>query len=193
MDNIAQVRESLDDLSTGESASLAACRERQEALRRLKRQVLARIFALRNDVRGQAEKTRGPKPTVDELWERRDEGAKALLEDVHESVIGLVDDDSEDAIEAWSELNREIDALLEKLEALERKLSASAPAIDRDRLLNIGRQDDSEDDLYAAVGAAVQKGAKDGPFCPHCGQRIDATDRFCRRCGHRLGRDSPNA
>jgi hypothetical protein len=33
----------------------------------------------------------------------------------------------------------------------------------------------------------------DAQFCPECGQRAEATDRFCRRCGHPLRAVAPEA
>ena len=50
--------------------------KRQERLRSLKREVLAQLFALRVEVQEQTQKTRGPKPSMRELWERREEGAR---------------------------------------------------------------------------------------------------------------------
>jgi len=126
----------------------------------------------------------------------------------------MVDGDKVEAVEDWSEVNLEIDGHLEYLEGLENDLayavesvaetgSKAPPPLPVDDTgdiekpgiapSNLARRTDTEeaesgfdDDFYAAVGAEVKKGAKGGTFCPHCGRHIDADDRFCRRCGHRL-------
>ncbi len=49
--------------------------------------------------------------------------------------------------------------------------------------------EEASDDLYAAVGATVRKAGKAAAYCPHCGQGVEADDRFCRRCGHRLEKE----
>ncbi len=43
------------------------------------------------------------------------------------------------------------------------------------------------DKAYAAVGAATRRGERHDAYCPHCGQGVESGDRFCRKCGHRLG------
>ena len=102
------------------------------------------------------------------------------------------------AVEAWAEINREIDRRLDRLAGLEVKLARVAgegdapappvppvpPAADRPQVAR--RETPDDDDLYAAVGAAVQKGSRSGAFCSHCGQGVEPADRFCRRCGRRL-------
>ena len=177
---------------TSPERALAACRSRQERLRSLKRQVLAQLFALRVEVQEQTRKTRGPRPSMRELWERRDEGARELLADVKQRVTGLLDEETPDAIEAWSEINEEIDAKLASLAEIESRLAASTGELDAaaariERRLRSDRQESHEDDdLYAAVGAAVQDGERPTAFCSYCGHGIEPDDRFCRRCGHRL-------
>ena len=101
------------------------------------------------------------------------ERARGLLADVRQRVKGLLDDKGAAAVAAWAEINREIDRRLDLLAELEGKLARR-------------ETDDESDDLYAAVGAAVQKGSRPGAFCVHCGHGIEPDDRFCRRCGHRL-------
>lgn len=180
------------DASSG--VSLAACRSLQDRLRELKREILAQLFTVRANVHRQAKRSLGPRPTMRELWDRRDEGAKNLLKDVQLRVTGLLDDkDGSAAVGTWSGINQEIDARLGRLAELERELSRAAAGPAEDLAPGLterpkpDRQEAAEDDLYAAVGAAVQKGAAAGDaFCAHCGQPIDADDRFCRRCGHVL-------
>ncbi|MCP3960656.1 MAG: zinc ribbon domain-containing protein [bacterium] len=172
--------------------SLEACRSRQKRLRSLKREVLAQLLALRIEVQEQTQKTRGPKPSLRELWERRDEGARELLADVKQRVTGLLDEETPAAIEAYSEINEEIDARLAKLTEIESRLAGVTGEVDDaaariERRLSSDRSEDHEDDdLYAAVGAAVKEGPRPDAFCSHCGQGIEPDDRFCRRCGHRL-------
>lgn len=196
MDKIEDCRNRLAALTTegigaphaSPADSLAACRARRVALRELKRDVLARLYSLRTATHAQAKKTLGPKPSPGELWERREEGARRLLEDVRQRVIGHVDDASAEAVEAWGEINREIDRRLGLLAELERKLAAAAGEAPAGAARNEKRdREAADDDLYAAVGAAVQQGLTGSAFCPHCGQSVEPDDRFCRRCGHHLG------
>lgn len=192
MDAYEAYRSRLADLDAEGAPSPAACRAARERLRELKREILARLFEVRAHVDRQAQRARGPGPTLGELWDRRDEGARALLKDVRLRVTGLLDDEEGSAaVDSWARLNQEIDARLERLAERERELSRavgeSAAASRRTARPVAEDRDAAEDDLYAAVGAAVKKGAKGGPFCSHCGQPLDAGDRFCRRCGHRLG------
>ena len=68
---------------------------------------------VRAHVDRQAKRSMGPRPTLGELWDRRDEGARALLDDVQLRVTGLLDDEEGSAaVEAWAGLNRDIDARL---------------------------------------------------------------------------------
>lgn len=173
-------------------ASLAACRSARDRLRELKREILAQLFKVRAHIHRQAKRATGQGPTLGELWDRRDEGARSLVKDVQLRVIGLLDDKGGSAaVEAWARLNREIDAHLRRLAERERQLARAAVGEDDVASRPPGlpapeRRKAEKDDLYAAVGSAVQKGAKGGAFCSHCGQPIDAEDRFCRRCGHHL-------
>lgn len=195
--------------------ALIACRSLEGRLRELKREVLRDLHELRDDVHQQGRRAFGKKPTAKEMWRRRDEGARKLLADVRARVIGKIEDDDVDAIEVRSEIRREIDARLEELEQLEVELAAKTgeelpPIPGRSRSAAEEEGDDElyaragadappprpapesepegeDDDLYARVGAAVQEGERGDAHCPHCGRAIEDGDRFCRRCGHRLG------
>ena len=226
MDQIKDIRRRLaaltvsgvDANSSTPATSLADCRAIQSRLRELKREVLARIRALRTEVSDRARESLRSRPSMREDWKRRREGAKQLLTDVQKRVIGLVDGKHGDALEAWSKVSEEIDERLAKLEELETRLArvageaavgrrraAPPPAAENeaegtdDLYAAAGAatrpppaQDEPEeagDDLYAAVGATVKKAGKAAAYCPHCGQGVEADDRFCRRCGHRLEKD----
>ena len=194
--------------------ALAACRATRDRLRDLKRDVLTELTDLRAEVSRQGKKARQGGPTLREAWKRRDEGARKLLRDVQERVTGLLDGDEGKALESWSQINREIDSRLARLAEIEPRL---ARAVVGDRPLTLPGQhkapavseesDDvyaaagasaakperakpeqvMSDDAYAAVGAAVRKGERHDAYCPHCGTGVAPDDRFCRKCGHRLG------
>lgn len=170
--------------------SLKACRSLQSQLRDFKREVLAQLLTLRAKTQEQARRSLDL-PSLRELWERRDEGARKLFEDTQERLTGFLDDEAEDAMEAWAEINEEVDARLGRLAELEHKLARAAGEDDagafhpRNRP-GIGPRDTGDDDLYAAAGAAAQQGTKRGAFCARCGRGIEADDRFCRHCGHSL-------
>ncbi len=216
MDKIAEYRRRLAALSTegvdadspSPAKALADCRSLEDRLRELKREVLARIAALRAEVREQAKASLKPLPSA------RKERAKRLLADVQQRVIGLVDGKRGDATRAWAQINQEIDQHLARLARLESRLTrvASARRVaarppkaearaedsgDDDLYAAAGAaahppkaearaEDSGDDDLYAAVGAEVRKGEPSGAFCPHCGRGLEPDDRYCRRCGHRL-------
>ena len=211
MDEIKDFRRRLAALSTRGAATLAGCRSRQSRLRELKREVLERLADLRSEIRERARRSLEGPPSPREVWERRQEGAKKLLADVQERVIGLVDGKPGDAVEALTGINEEVDARLADLEQLESRLSSGAGARRAEiaREAATGDADDDQvyaaagaavrppkaetevaapsDDVYAAAGAAVQKGEPlSDAYCPHCGQGHEADDRFCRRCGRRL-------
>jgi hypothetical protein len=198
MEQIERYRSRLAALTTAAMESpdaipgeaLAACRAQQSGLRQLKKEVLAHLLTLRARAREDARRSLAPNPSLKELWERRDEGARELLDDVRERVTGLFDDADAEAVEAWGEISREIDERLDRLRELEPKLARAAGEEPAAALGLPGRRrldrDAGDDDLYAAVGAAVQKGSRPGAFCSQCGQGVASGDRFCRHCGHRL-------
>ncbi len=181
---------SLDGASPASATSLADCRVAQSRLRELKREVLARITDERTEIRDRARESQEARPSISEGWRRRQEGAKKLLAGVQDRVIQLVDGQHGKNLKAWTELSEEIDQRLTRLEELEPRFERAASAV-----RNVSKPppvprppaaEEDSDDLYAAVGAAVQKGEPSTAFCPHCGQGIEPEDRFCRRCGHRL-------
>ncbi len=202
------------DASSSPATALADCRVVQSRLRELKREILARIAAERAELSDEARESLRGRPSLKDDWRRRQEGAKKLLADVQERVIGLVDSKRGKALEAWSDLSEEIDARLAQLEELESRLAREAGARQTARRPPPvppppEAEDDHGDDLYAAagaparpprpdaadagggalsaaVGATVRKQGRSAAYCPHCGQGIDSDDRFCRRCGHRL-------
>ena len=182
---------SLDATSPTSATSLADCRVAQSRLRELKREVLARITDERSEIRDLARESQKTRPSITDGWRRRQKEAKKLLAGVQDRVIKLVDGDHGKALKAWTALSEEIDERLNRLEELEPRLERAARA---PRPVSkpppVPRQppvpDDADDNLYAAVGAAVQKGEPSTAFCPHCGQGVETDDRFCRRCGHRL-------
>ncbi len=224
MDKIAEYRRRLAALSIegvgGDFSSpakrLADCRSLEGRLRELKRQVLGQIASLRGEAQERAKASLKPRPSLREAWERRQEGAKRLLADVHQRVIGLVDGKHDDAARAWGQINQEIDQRLARLAELETRLTgvvgeatgagrvatrrrktAAEDTADDDLYAAVGAEacppeakaeteDTAEDDLYAAVGAEARKGQPRAAYCRHCGQGLEADDRYCRRCGHRL-------
>ncbi len=182
MKKIGEYKSRLAALKTSSAGSLEACRSLQEQLRELKREVLAQLLALRGEVWEKARKSVQSRPL---LGDRGKEGAKRLLGDVQERVMGLFDDDGAAEVEAWAEINQEIDARLDRLAALEHQLSRAVEKPETALPPRTEHRDESGDDLYAAVGAAVRKGHRSG-FCSHCGKGVEPEDRFCRHCGHRL-------
>lgn len=56
-------------------------------------------------------------------------------------------------------------------------------------------------EIDAAIEAAVKQARTQEPvpangtarFCPQCGRRVDADERFCAGCGHKLVQESPAA
>ncbi len=226
MDTIKDIRRRLAALSVREvekgsaspAASLADCRALQIRLEQLKREALERIADLRSEVGERARERVKTRPSLSDGWRERQEGAKKLLADVQERVIGMIDGKQGDAIEAWTKVNEEIDARLARLEELEPRLAraagdatvsrrkparaaqaedvdadddlyAAAGATARPTAAGAEAEDgDARDDLYAAVGAEVRKSGQSDAYCPHCGRGIEPDDRYCRRCGHRLQR-----
>ena len=192
MDDIEGYRRRLAALSNDRAgnrgASLADYQAAQSRLRQLKRDVLARVAGLRSDVQERAAASLEGPPTLREAWRRRREGAGKLLSDVQQRVIGMVTREDGDAIEALTRINEEIDARLERLAGLERSLARRPEGDARTEPRPRPAEDEAagNDDLYAAVGAAVQRGEKADAHCPHCGRGLAPDDRFCRRCGHRL-------
>ncbi len=235
MDKIKDVRRRLAALSTGgidadsplPATSLADCRVLQSRLRELKREVLARIAALRTEVTERSRESVRARPSMRGDWQRRKEDAKGLLANVQKRVIQLVDGKHGDALEAWSLLSEEIDARLSRLETLETRLTRVAgeddtiylegpPPLPQDPDVRKGDENQTSDDdlyaatgaaarppgaaakaedtghddnLYAAVGATAQQGEKADAYCSNCGKGHASDDRFCRRCGHRLEGD----
>ncbi len=190
MKKLEQLRSRLAALTAGSSSAaqdLAACRSLQERLRELKLEVLGQLAALRSEAYEKARRSPGPRPPDRELPERQAVAAKRLLQDVGQRVKGLLDDHGTAKLEKWSEIHREIDAHLGRLAQLEVRLARAAG----EEVTGILRAPerptapDPDDELYAAVGAAVQQGQSPGTVCSHCGQTVDPGDRFCRRCGHR--------
>ena len=173
MDEVESYRRRLAALSADRASigagtpapSLAEVRAAQGRLRRLKRDVLARVEGLRDEVQRQARAPRKGRPTMGEAWSRRREGAKKLLADVQRRVIGLVDREHGQAIESLSEINGEIDTRLEDLDMLESRLAGQVGGdagleTSPGSAENEAAGDDDDDDLYAAVGAAVRKGGE---------------------------------
>lgn len=216
MEGIKEIRHRLDALTTDtiKEYSLADCQELKAQLRKLKQDVLASIAGLRTGIQERASAATKSRRSLRETWRQREDGAKKLLADVQERVIGLVDGKHGDALEAWSRINQEIDARLAKLAKVESRLSrvtsdgavtlrtepkpsqtedaenedlyAAAGAMARPQETEAKAEEPDNDNLYAAVGAAVRKGQPRDAYCPHCGQGLDPEDRFCRRCGHRM-------
>lgn len=198
MKKIARFRSRLADLTadrvealrSSPAAALATCRQIQDQLRDLKREVLDQLVALRGQAADHARRALGTRPSPGGRNLRSEAEAKSLLGEVKQ----LLDDKSAKAVPEWAGINREIDKRLERLAELELSLARTAGEIDFTPLPPPpGRErdgaDESDDDLYAAVGTAVQQGANpDATFCPHCGRTIEPADRFCRRCGHHLRR-----
>jgi hypothetical protein len=178
MANIESCRQRLTALGTEGIQSLDACHLLQDRLRALKREILAELMEIRTRVSAQAREPLGPRPTLKEAWDRREEGAEGLLADMKSRVARLLETDTQDAVLEWSELNQEIDGRLAYLAELELQLSppAKMPAT----------RTGSDDDVYARVGAALRQERKTGPFCPHCGRKTRDSDRFCGHCGHEL-------
>ena len=181
MTTIESGRQRLSTLSTRGVGTLEDCRSLQEQLRSLKREILAELMEIRTRMSGQARTPLGPKPTLEELWDRRGEGAQRLLDDVKSRVTRLLETDTQKAVEEWSLLNGEIDDRLLVLAELELELGASSgdPGFPDQRSAK-------EDEIYARVGAAVRSAEKQGPFCPQCGKGVHAGHRFCSHCGHLL-------
>ncbi len=210
MKKIEDYRRRLAALEVEQAASLAASRSLESRLRSLKRQVLAKLTALRAGAGERGARSRKP---------RTEEGARKLLKDVHDRVTGLLDNrDAATAVEEWSQINQEIEARLARLAELEPTLARAADEAaagvrpagppstegreaagedpDDDLYAAAGprpadrpgteRRESGDDDLYAAVGAEKQKGSRHDAYCPHCGKGVEPDDRFCRRCGHHL-------
>ncbi len=170
----------VDATSASPATSLVDCRALQDRLRELKREVLARIAALRAEVgdvasaRLRRDQARESLASTQGDWQRRKEGAKKLLAGVREQVIGLVEGKHGDALEAWARLSEEIDARLAKLEEIESKLARAAgeddalyledrPAVAEDAgaRREAVRAPEAEDEgagdgLYAAAGASTR-------------------------------------
>ncbi len=188
--------------SASPATSLVSCRALESGLRSLKRQVLAELTTLRAGAEERG--TRSRKPLTPE-------GARQLLKDVQDRVTGFLDNrEARDALGQWSQIDREIDDRLARLAELEAKLARTVGAPDAavrrqtagedpddevyaaaaprpaDRSNEEGRES-GDDDFYAAVGAAAQKGSRHDAYCSHCGQGVEPEDRFCRKCGRRLG------
>ena len=134
MTKIQQCRRRLAALTTGgvESShsspgeALAACRALQAELRTLKQEVLARLAELRARAGERARRSMGL-GSPDEPLESRALKARGLLADVQRRVTGLLDGKGS-AVEAWAEINREIDRRLDRLAGLEVKLARAAGA-----------------------------------------------------------------
>ena len=195
MEKIDEYKSRLDELEVGRlhasNTSLGRCRSLRDKLRKLKREVLAEILKLRTKTRRQAQRTLEPRPTLKELWRRRGEGVGELFQDVKERVTGDVDEEDLEVVEAWGEINREVDARLSHLEDLEEELAEAAG----EKVLRVGRSsapsrislyDTSDDDIYAAVGAESRERRQRRKSCSSCGERVEADDKFCGECGARL-------
>ena len=195
--------------------ALAACRATRDRLRDLKREVLTELTDLRAEVSRLGKKAKQGAPTLREAWKRRDEGRGSCY-GTSRNGHRLLDGDEGKALESWSQINREIDSRLERLAELEPRLARAvvgdrpltlpgqheAPAAsektDDDVYATAGAatrpaeepakpEQAMSDEAYAAVGAAVRKGERHDAYCPHCGTGVESADRFCRKCGHRLG------
>lgn len=193
MKKIEQLRSRLSTLTGAQEAppsspaeDLKACRALQERLRELKLEVLGQVAALRSEAHDRAQGALGRQPSAPAHAERRRSEAAKLLRDVGYQVKGLIDDGGAAKLEKWSAIHREIDAHLERLAQLESQLArAAGPTAGPLRTPERPARADGDDELYAAVGAAVQQGQKPGAFCAHCGRGAEPDDRFCRQCGHR--------
>lgn len=191
MEQIEEYQRRLATLSIDGCDSLAACRAFQNGLRKLKRDVLAQILTLRTKTRKQAREAMKTEPSLRNLWKRRAEIVDEVVSNVKEQLTGDSDDEEVAALEAWTEINREIDSRLDHLDELEQRLAKDAgqevarrpSASSRPRL---GSPDSGDDDLYAVAGAEAQKRRRTAASCPECGGRIEAGDRFCGQCGYRL-------
>jgi ribosomal protein S27AE len=160
-------------------------------LRKLKRDLLAQILTLRTRTRKEAREAMATEPTLRNLWKRRKEIVDDAVDNVREKLTGEESEDEDaEALEAWSEINREVDRRLERLDELEERLARAAGEEVPRRPSLTGRPrsaSESDDDLYAAVGAESQEQRRSKRSCPECGTAVAGGDRFCGRCGHRLG------
>jgi ribosomal protein S27AE len=192
MEPIEENRNRLATLTVSGRESLAACRALQNGLRKLKRDVLAQILTLRTRTRKEAREAMATEPTLRNLWKRRKEIVDDAVDNVREKLTGEESEDEDaEALEAWSEINREVDRRLERLDELEAELARAAGEDVAKRPSVRGRprssSDSADDDLYAAVGAESQEQRRSRRSCPECGTAIAAGDRFCGRCGQRVG------
>ena len=191
MEPIEENRNRLATLTVSGRESLAACRALQNGLRKLKRDVLAQILTLRTRTRKEAREAMATEPTLRNLWKRRKEIVDDAVDNVREKLTGEESEDEDtEALEAWSEINREVDRRLERLDELEERLARAAGEEVPRRPSLTGRPrsaSESDDDLYAAVGAESQEQRRSRRSCPECGTAIAAGDRFCGRCGQRVG------
>jgi ribosomal protein S27AE len=191
MEPIEEHRNRLATLTVSGRESLAACRALQNGLRKLKRDLLAQILTLRTRTRKEAREAMATEPTLRNLWKRRKEIVDDAVDNVREKLTGEESEDEDaEALEAWSEINREVDRRLERLDELEERLARAAGEEVPRRPSLTGRPrsaSESDDDLYAAVGAESQEQRRSKRSCPECGTAVAGGDRFCGRCGHRLG------
>lgn len=190
METIEEAKQRLATLNIDGCDSLAACRAFQNGLRKLKRDVLAQILTLRTRARKKAREAMTTEPTLRNLWKRRSEIVDDVVDNVKERLTGDSDDEEAEALEEWSEINSEVDSRLDRLDELEARLAkAAGQEVARRPSLSsrpLGSADPGDDDLYAAAGAESQKRRREAVSCPECGGTLEAGDRFCGRCGHRL-------
>ena len=153
-------------------AALAKVRSLQKQLRQIKRNINLDMKAIRAEYRRRASTAAAGSSAIASLF-----GKRKLAGQMRADEKRRLNAERDRKLSPYEDLKLTIDNLLVQMDAAKIRLGD---------LIEKAKAEKQMQKQTLMARKTTSRGGVSTKFCPQCGQAVDQSDRFCRKCGHGL-------